>query len=60
VSGKTDYVVVGADPGSKYDSAIRLKVPVLEEDQFLKFLDGDVPDTDEAAEPEDPKISLFD
>ncbi len=50
VSGKTDYVVVGADPGSKYDSAIRLNVPVLEEDEFLRFLDGEVPDVDEAAE----------
>ena len=60
VSGKTDYVVVGADPGSKYDSAIRLKVPVLEEDQFLKFLDGDVPDIDAAPELEDEQKTLFD
>ena len=43
VSGKTNYVVVGADPGSKLDSAIRLKVPVLDEGQFLKFLDGEEP-----------------
>ncbi len=60
VSGKTDYVVVGADPGSKYDSAIRLKVPVLEEDQFLKFLDGDVPDIDAAPELEDEQKTLSD
>jgi DNA ligase (NAD+) len=65
VSGKTDYVVVGADPGSKYDSAIRLNVPVLEEVQFLKFLDGEVPDVDKstknaADEPEDAQKSLLD
>ena len=47
VSGKTDYVVVGADPGSKSDSAIRMNVPVLEEDQFLRFLSGEVPNVDE-------------
>jgi DNA ligase (NAD+) len=50
VSGKTNYVVVGADPGSKYDSAIRLNVPVLEEDQFLRFLDGEVPDAEKTVE----------
>jgi DNA ligase (NAD+) len=65
VSGKTDYLVVGADPGSKYDSAIRLKVPVLEEDQFLKFLDGEAPDVDETVgnvvdESEDAQKTLFD
>lgn len=38
VSKKTNYVVVGADPGSKYDSAIRLNVRVLEEADFLEFL----------------------
>ncbi|MDA1257009.1 MAG: NAD-dependent DNA ligase LigA [Chloroflexi bacterium] len=43
VSGKTDFVVVGADPGSKYDSAIRLNVPVLDEGQFLRFLRGEEP-----------------
>jgi DNA ligase (NAD+) len=38
VSGKTDYVVVGEDPGSKYDKAVRLKVPVLDEQAFLSKL----------------------
>ena len=47
VSGKTDYVVVGADPGSKAASAIRMNVPILEEDQFLRFLGGEMPDVDE-------------
>ena len=38
VSKKTDYVVVGEDPGSKADDARRLKVPVLDEEQFLKLV----------------------
>ena len=40
VSKRTDYVVVGKDPGSKYESAIRLEVSVLEEAEFLAFLDS--------------------
>jgi DNA ligase (NAD+) len=31
VSPKTSYVIVGADPGSKYDRAVELGVPVLDE-----------------------------
>jgi DNA ligase (NAD+) len=36
VSKKTDFVVVGADPGSKYDKARELGVATLDEAQFLK------------------------
>jgi DNA ligase (NAD+) len=38
VSKKTNYVVVGADPGSKYDKAKSLGVPILDEPQFDKLL----------------------
>ena len=38
VTRKTDYLVVGADPGSKLAAAGRLGTPVLEEHQFLEFL----------------------
>ena len=38
VSKKTDYVVVGEDPGSKADDARRLKVTVLDEAQFLALI----------------------
>jgi DNA ligase (NAD+) len=35
VSRKTDYVVVGEEPGSKADDARRLSVPILDEAGFL-------------------------
>jgi len=38
VSGKTDYVVVGEEPGSKYDKAMRLEVAILDEAEFLNKL----------------------
>lgn len=38
VSKKTDYVVAGTDPGSKYDSAVSLGVPILSEIEFSKLL----------------------
>ncbi|MEW5809001.1 MAG: NAD-dependent DNA ligase LigA [Actinomycetota bacterium] len=40
VSKKTAYVVAGDAPGSKYDKAIELGVPVLDEDGFRRLLDG--------------------
>ncbi len=39
VSKKTDYVVAGKDPGSKYEDAVRLKVPILDGAAFRKVLD---------------------
>ncbi|ROQ82997.1 DNA ligase (NAD+) [Streptomyces sp. CEV 2-1] len=43
VSKKTSFVVVGDNPGSKYDKAMQLKVPVLNEDGFAVLL-ADGPD----------------
>src|SRR6202011_4647199 len=40
VSKKTDYVVVGTDPGSKYDKAKDLGVPVLTESEFEKLVNS--------------------
>ncbi|GAB3232652.1 NAD-dependent DNA ligase LigA [Mycolicibacterium hippocampi] len=40
VSKKTAYVVAGDAPGSKYDKAIELGVPVLDEDGFRRLLEG--------------------
>jgi DNA ligase (NAD+) len=38
VSKKTSFVVVGDNPGSKYDKAMQLKVPVLNEEGFAVLL----------------------
>ncbi len=38
VSKKTDFVVVGKDPGSKYDKALELKVKTLDEAEFEKLI----------------------
>jgi len=48
VSKKTDFVVVGDSPGSKYDKAVSLHVPVLDEDGFRALL-TDGPDAARAA-----------
>jgi DNA ligase (NAD+) len=40
VSKKTDYVVVGTDPGSKYDKAKELNVTILTESEFDKLLNA--------------------
>lgn len=38
VSKKTSFVVVGDAPGSKYDRAVELEVPILDEDGFRRLL----------------------
>ncbi|MGB6546572.1 MAG: NAD-dependent DNA ligase LigA, partial [Candidatus Acidiferrales bacterium] len=43
VTKKTDYVVVGADPGSKFDRAKELGVTILDESDFEKLLAGKLP-----------------
>jgi DNA ligase (NAD+) len=39
VSKKTDFVVAGTDPGSKYDKAVSVGVEIIDENEFLKRLD---------------------
>jgi DNA ligase (NAD+) len=46
VSKKTSYVVAGDAPGSKYDKAVELGVPVLDEDGFRKLLADGPPETE--------------
>jgi DNA ligase (NAD+) len=38
VSKLTSYVVVGNDPGSKYDKAQKLGVKILDEKKFLELV----------------------
>ena len=38
VSKKTDFVVAGTDPGTKYDKAVQLGVEIVDEREFLKRL----------------------
>ncbi len=38
VSRKTDFVVVGRDPGSKFDEASRLGIRTLNEDEFKELI----------------------
>jgi DNA ligase (NAD+) len=38
VSGQTSYVVVGKEPGSKQEKALKLGIKILNEDAFLQIL----------------------
>jgi len=38
VSKSTDYVLVGSDPGSKYEKAKKLGIPILSEGEFISLL----------------------
>ncbi|MFD9753784.1 NAD-dependent DNA ligase LigA [[Kitasatospora] papulosa] len=51
VSKKTSFVVVGDNPGSKYDKAMQLKVPVLDEEGFAVLLEQGPEAAREAAVP---------
>ena len=44
VSAKTNYVLVGQEPGSKYQNAIRLGIEIIEEEEFEKMLKGSTDD----------------
>jgi DNA ligase (NAD+) len=39
VSKKTDFIVAGENPGSKYDQALKLGVEVIDEPEFLRRLE---------------------
>jgi len=43
VSKKTSYLVAGEAAGSKYDKAVKLGIPVLDEAQFLAMLETGEP-----------------
>jgi DNA ligase (NAD+) len=38
VSKKTSYLLLGDEPGSKYDKAVQLGVTIMQEDEFLALL----------------------
>lgn len=38
ISKKVDYVLAGANPGSKYEKAVKLGIKILSEDDFMKML----------------------
>jgi len=38
VSGETDYLVAGAEPGSKYDKAQKLDIKILDDKAFLSLM----------------------
>jgi DNA ligase (NAD+) len=54
VSKKTGFVVVGDNPGSKYDKAMALKVPVLDEAGFAVLL-ADGPEAARAVAVREPE-----
>lgn len=53
VSKKTAYVVAGDAPGSKYDKAVELGVPILDEDGFRALLAGGPPPAADEATPDE-------
>ncbi|MGI6443177.1 MAG: NAD-dependent DNA ligase LigA [Synergistaceae bacterium] len=38
ISKNTDFILVGSNPGSKYDKAVALKITVLSEEEFMERL----------------------
>ncbi|MFI3260620.1 MAG: NAD-dependent DNA ligase LigA [bacterium] len=39
VSKNTNYLILGTDPGSKYDKAVELKIPIIEEEELINILE---------------------
>src|SRR6202163_739659 len=58
VSKLTDFVVVGADPGSKHEEARSLGVTILNEDDFEKLLAGELHVKQGQAESQQPSQKL--
>jgi DNA ligase (NAD+) len=42
VSEKTDFVVVGKNPGSKYNKAKDLRINILDEEEFIKIINENI------------------
>jgi DNA ligase (NAD+) len=40
VSKNTDFLLAGSNPGSKYDKAIELEIPIMVEDEFKNLIEG--------------------
>lgn len=40
VTSKTDYVLVGENPGSKYDKAISLGIKIIDEEEYNKMIES--------------------
>ncbi len=43
VSGNTNYLVLGENPGSKYDQAQKKNIPILSEDELKKLIEERTP-----------------
>ncbi len=43
VSGKTDYLVAGEDPGSKYDEAQKRDLPIISEEELEQLIEDRTP-----------------
>jgi DNA ligase (NAD+) len=55
VTKKTDYLVVGEDAGSKLAKAQKLKIRILDEDNFDRLAAGEtLPEPEPEPEPEKP------
>jgi DNA ligase (NAD+) len=40
VSSKTDYVLAGENPGSKYEKAVQFGIKIIDEQEFISMMEG--------------------